>query len=88
MNQKPTPEQYIQMLQKQNGYLAHVLTALIKKFGKEQVIYAAGKAPCIELELTKEELAMANGQYHCEQEPKDGGVILKLVKTPQAGKQH
>ena len=57
-------EDYARALETQNKVLAKYLTALIKKYGKEQVIYAAGKSPGIELELTAEDLE-ASGVFVC-----------------------
>ena len=80
---------YIGNLQAQNRHLALLLTAIIKRHGKEQVIYAAGKAPGIELMVTKEDLELANGAWHLEQHPQEGGgVVLKLVRTPPQAGQH
>lgn len=59
-----TAEEYIQNLQAQMQAMQTFLTVLVRKYGKENVIYAAGQAPGIELALEKEDLEAVHGAWN------------------------
>lgn len=85
MNQPQKPTQ-VQILQAQLQSMAKLLTAMILKFGTEQIIYVEGKAPGIEVALSAEEFNFdynqEAGTYHCEQIPDGkGGLALRLSKV-------